>query len=147
MAQPRNSISHKDVNPKRQLSFYADGTTIVYDKTKVNGHRCSGWGAVKISADGIVSMAGDNDPVNGSLILVEADGACTVRTEGVFHFRAGNAAVFYRGYGVVGAVNASAETGYVKGVNPATATVAQLAAAFGRVGETGDTSNIAVHTQ
>jgi hypothetical protein len=119
MSVPRNTTDYTDINPKTQLPFTIDNSTITYDKTKVGGST-QVKRAVKISGDGIVACVADAEGIDGQLILVEADGKCTVRTTGSFKFPAGTGATFTAGRGVVGALGASSAPGFVRGVNVAT---------------------------
>lgn len=142
MAIPRNTVDHRDVNPKRQLTFPADGVTIIYSKAAAKGHAGAGWAAVGLSSDNTVELVDDGDQVFGELLLVEPDGMCTVRTEGVSYFKGGTEATFTLSRGVIGALRSSAR-GYVKGVTVATQNEEDIE--FGRVSNDTDADAIEVH--
>ena len=141
MAIPRNTISLTDINPKRQIPAWADNDTIVYSDAVARGHAAAGWGALTLVGDQVYALAADGEQVHGILLLVESDGALTIRTDGTGNFKAGTGATFTLGRGVVGAERSSAP-GYVKGVT--VATQAEEDIEFGYVYNDGDAEAIVI---
>jgi hypothetical protein len=139
MADPRKaSTSRVGTEPKRQLTFKADGTDIVYDATQPNGSAVVGR-AVMISGNGIVRLTADASPVDGKLLAVEPDGYCAVQTAGVVELPSSGTVTV--GTKVVGALSGGTR-GYIR--SQAAATLAEVAVARQTVYDVSDAANVAV---
>lgn len=140
MADPRKTVLNTDVEgPNRTRKI--DASTITYDSTKTGGADAVGK-AVKLSADDTVALATDGSHVLGKLLLVEADGFCTVQENGNMDLPAGVGASLTLGKKIVGAVNGSGDGGYIREV--ATGTAAELGLARGRIVNNDDTAKVVV---
>lgn len=129
MANPRKRIKHEGVGELFE-TFLIDNSTITYDATKDGGSSQVGL-AVTFSADDTVALCADGDFVLGKLILVEADGTCTVQTKGGVTLGAGNGATVTAGQQIVGALQVSSAKGYIR--NAASGTAAELVKQNGRI--------------
>lgn len=139
MADPRRSLSYAGIRFKAE-TFAIDASTIVYDATKVGGAATTMIGkAVTESAAGVVALAADGEKIKGKLILVEADGYCTVQTKGYADFGGGTGASLTLGKSIVGALLSSAK-GYVREV--ATGTAAELGRQTGQIVDAADTAAV-----
>ncbi len=127
MANPRTTPEYEGIAPV-YMTFKTDGSTIVYDETKVGGSAQVGL-AVTFSADRTVQLVGDGEMVLGKLILVEADDKATVQVGGGMTLPGGDAATLTRGKKIVGDLGAAAAEGYIREV--ATGTAAELGVARG----------------
>lgn len=124
-------------------TFIADGVTILYDRTQVQGTVAAMRDkAVSLSADGTVQLASDAEFVIGKLILVEADLRCTVQTGGVVALPGGFAAALTRGGKIVGATGAAAAKGFIR---VAGAVAAELIGARGYITTNADPTNVEVN--
>lgn len=123
MADPRSTTTNRvGTEPRRPLTFKADGSDIVYSATVAGGSAVVGR-AVMISGAGIVRLTGAGSAVLGKLLQVEPDGYCTVECGSVVTLPKGDGAIA-NGDQICGDV-ATAARGYVRGV--ASATAAELA--------------------
>lgn len=112
MPDPRSTTTHRlGTEPRRPLTFKADGTDIVFDAAQPGGSSVVGR-AVMISANGTVRLTADAGAVDGKLVKVEADGYCHVQTEGVVDLP--SSGTIAAGNKVVGALTGAAR-GYVRG--------------------------------
>lgn len=109
-------------------TFWADGSTIVFDVTKSDGSVAVGLAVTFHSSADTVALAADGDPIVGKLLKVEPDGACTVQHKGNCTLPAGASATVTPGKHAVGALGASSAKGYIRDVNTSTA------AELGRMG-------------
>lgn len=140
MADARRTTSYEGIGFRAE-TFSIDNSTITYSATAVGGAAATMIGkAVTESAAGVVALAADGEFIKGKLLLVEADGKCTVQTKGYATFPGGNGASLTRGKKIVGAVNASSEKGYVREV--ATGTAAELGRQIGQIVDASDTTNV-----
>lgn len=128
MADPRLGISYEEVHADYAPAI-ADGTTILYDSTKVGGSSQVGF-AVTLSGNGTIALAADADPIYGVLTLVDFDLKCTVQVEGYMQLPGGTGALLTPGLKVVGALLVAAK-GYVRGI--AIATLADVAKGRGEI--------------
>jgi hypothetical protein len=138
----RNQIAYDDERMTSQ-TFWADGSTIVFTPSGINGLAAAMLGkAVTYSAtaDDTVKLCADGDAVVGKLLKCEPDGACTVQIAGYTSLPAGNAASNTRGKLQVGALGPASAAGYIRDAN--TATAAELARTGPHAVAVADTANI-----
>lgn len=115
LTTPRSGVAFEETAGPHDITFIADGTTIVYDGTKANGAATTMIGqAVSLSADNTVQLASDAEAIVGKLLLVESDGKCSVRTKGFVTLPGGAAAALTLGAHVVGALGAASAKGFVR---------------------------------
>lgn len=128
MADPRSTSTNRlGTDPKRQLTFKADGADIVYSATTPFGSAVAGRAVTQTGqADGVVRLAGAGDVVSGKLLHVEHDGYCAIQTSGVFDLPKGDGATVV-GTAVVGDVR-GAVRGYIRSVAASGAAYAEAAA-------------------
>lgn len=131
MPDARLTGTHRvGAEPQRNLTFRIDAATITYDATQPGGAAVVGRAVgLKAATAAIVELVADAQRVLGKLINVEADGACTVITEGVVQLPGGDAPPAI-GTAIVGA-SLSAARGYVRAA--AAATLADVQASRGIV--------------
>lgn len=142
MANPRNIIDSTDIGIRRR-TYIADGSTIVYDSTKARGAATTMLDkAVSLSTDDTIQLASDAERVIGKLLLVEADGKCTVQIGGHATFPAGDGATLTLGKAIVGALGAASAKGYIREVN--TAAAAELGKSRGATINNNDTAAVVV---
>ncbi len=142
MPNPRNEVDFDDLEPKRQVTFWGDGVTIVYDINSRGGSAAVGK-AVMLSANRTVALTNAGARVLGELRHVGPDGKCTVRTEGFVKLPQGTTLpVVALGGAVVGDTGAGAARGFVRGVAPAT--LADVAAGRGTAVDISDATAIVV---
>ena len=140
MSDPRKVVSNDGVEgPNRTRKI--DNSTITYDKTKAGGSAAVGK-ALKFSADDTVALTTDGSEVVGELLLVEADGFCTVRERGPVKLPGGASAALTLGKKIVGAVDGDGNGGYIREV--ATGTAAELGKARGYIANNDDTTAVVV---
>jgi len=142
LSDPRNAVNNAESGARRK-TYKIDNSTITYDSTKANGAATTMIGkAVTFSAADTVALAADGDAVIGKLILVESDNKADVQVSGVMTLPGGNGAALTLGKKIVGALNASAEKGYIREV--ATATAAELGKARGWIENAGTTTAVVI---
>jgi hypothetical protein len=129
MPNPRNIVAYEGIAPV-YATYLIDGSTITYDATKAGGSAQVNL-AVVLSASKTVALTQDASAVHGKLILVEADGKCTVQTGGYCTLPGGASATLTPGSRVVGALGAANARGYIRSV--AAATLAEVAVARGEI--------------
>lgn len=122
-------------------TYKIDNSTILFDRTKVNGSAQVGL-AVTFSGDETVALTADGDAVVGKLIKVEADNKATVQADGTVALGKGDAATVTRGTKIVGALGTASAKGYIRSVN--TAVAAELGKARGRIENTATATAIVV---
>jgi|SRR5262252_368143 len=105
-------------------SFWADGSTIVFSATAVDGSVAVGLAVTFAAAPDTVALCADGDPVIGKLLKVEPDGLCTVQHKGNCTLPAGNAATNTPGTRQLGALGPASAKGYIR--NAASGTPAEL---------------------
>ena len=92
MANPRKVVDFEGIG-LLTATYLIDGVTITYDATKAGGSAVVGR-AVTLSDDAVVALTEDGDAVEGKLLTVERDGACTVQVGGFCTLPGGEYAVF-----------------------------------------------------
>ena len=93
MADPRSTTTNRvGTEPRRPLTFKADGSDIVYSATAAGGSAVVGR-AVLISGNGVVRLTGAGSAVHGKLLQVEPDGYCTVECGSVVTLPKGDGAI------------------------------------------------------
>lgn len=114
LTNPRSNVRYGEV-----LAEYAtlkiDNSTITYSATAAKGSSVAGR-AVKVSADDVVALAADGDPIDGVLEHVEADNFASVQLFGFATVPGGNSATLTIGAKVVGAADAGSVVGCVKAI-------------------------------
>lgn len=131
MANPRNTVDFSEIKPLN-LTFLADGVTIVYSATAAGGSTVVGR-AVRImpGTSETVELVGDGECVMGQLLRVEPDGKAVVQVGGVVTLPGGDSATLTPGSKIVGDLGAAAAEGYIRSV--AAATLAEVAVARGNI--------------
>lgn len=123
------------------LTFSIDNSTITYSPTAANGSAQVGM-AVTLSAAKTVALAADGEAVLGKLVTVTPDNRAAVQCRGIVILPGGVGASLTLGKAIVGAVDGSANKGYVREV--ATATAAELGVARGAILDAGTATAVAV---
>jgi hypothetical protein len=127
MTDPRKAnLSNRGAGDLEDFTYNIDGVDIVYDATQPGGSAVVGR-AVLIQPNRVVRLTADGTAVHGKLILVEADGTCSVQKEGHCELPGGNAATLTEGSKIVGALGAAGARGFIR--NVAAATLAEVAVA------------------
>jgi hypothetical protein len=139
MPTGRFGIDYSDILA-RNISAFADASTIVFDATKAGGSASVGL-AVTESADDTIALCADGDPIMGKLLKVEPDGLCTVHVRGFATLPGGTGATLTRGRRTVGALLGSAK-GYIR--TAATGTAAELNAEGPIIWNAGTTTAVVV---
>lgn len=137
MADPRKDVSFEGIGYRGECFKYDN--TIVFDKTKIGGAAQVGL-AVTMNATDQVTLVADAQRVAGRLQSVEADGFCTVQTEGGCELKGGTGATLTPGSKIVGAL-LGAEKGYIR---TAAATAAEDAVAEHEIRDAADTTKVMV---
>lgn len=140
MADPRLAVGFKGITGP-YASYMIDGVTIVYDATQENGSAAAGL-AVSLAGNGVVQLTADGDKVLGKLLKVESDGVCRVQTKGYMTLPAGAGQALAVAGKVVGAVDALAARGFIRGDN--VAQLADVAVAKGDVIDVADPAAVVV---
>src|SRR5438552_2773100 len=137
MANPRRTVDFTDIG-RRAASYFYDGVTITYDRTKAGGSNVVGK-AVTLASNNTVALAADGDQIEGTLELVEADGVCTVKYEGYSIVPGGAAATLTDGHKFVGAIGAggAGDKGYIR----VAASAGDALVARGSIIDSSDTAN------
>lgn len=143
MADPRDAVSLIGIGYEAE-TFLIDNSTITYSATVAGGSASVGL-AVTFSAADTVKLAADGNAVVGKLIKVEADNKAVVQTGGYLTLPGGNGASLTRGKKIVGALNASSASGYIREV--ATATAAELGVCRGMITNAGTTTAVVVRLE
>lgn len=130
MPNPRSGVGGSDSRYIRKT--YKADSTIVYSKDATNGHAMAGRGSVTMQgkADDTMGLCADGEKVDGRLEIVESDGRIVVTISGEMTFPGGASATLTVGEPIVGAVDGSANRGFIRNpVAPTTtaATAVQLA--------------------
>jgi hypothetical protein len=112
MADPRKKVKFDGIGAE-YASYLIDNSTITYDATKDYGSAVAGR-AVALSCNGTVALVADDGRVHGKLISVEADGIATVQFRGYMALPGGVGASLTLGKRIVGAVDGSANKGFIK---------------------------------
>jgi hypothetical protein len=140
MADPRLAVGFAGITGP-YASYLADGVTITYSATAANGSAAVGQ-AVSLSGNGTVQLTADGDKVLGKLLKVESDGVCRVQTKGYMTLPSGAGQALAVAGKIVGAVDAGAARGYIRGDN--VALLADVAVAKGDVIDVADATAIVV---
>jgi hypothetical protein len=139
---PRNIVAFESIDAN-YASFLADGVTIVYDVTQLDGASVTTIGfGVSLSASSTVQLCNDADMVIGRLNIVESDAKAMVQIEGFQRLPGGNGATLTLGTHIVGALGPSSAKGYIRSVNSSVA--AELAKQAARIIDVSDTTNVIV---
>lgn len=114
MSDPRKTLSYEGVGFKT-ATYKADGSTIVWSNVVGGADPTMLNKAVSLSGvDGVIQLASDGEAIEGKLLLVEPDGYCTVQVGGFCELPGGASATLTLGVGIVGALGASSEKGYIR---------------------------------
>lgn len=100
------------------VTYKADGTDIVYDKTKKHGSSAYGLAATP-SGNGTIRLAGDGDKVVGRVGVVESGNKVALHT-GFVELPAGDGATVTAGFPIVGDLGTGSARGYIRNVVKAT---------------------------
>lgn len=122
-------------------TFKIDDSTITYSASEENGSAGVGL-AVTLSAAETVALAADGEAVIGKLIKVEPDDKATVQVGGFMTLPGGDSASLTLGKKIVGAVDGSANEGYIREVD--TDTAAELGVANGKIVNAATTTAVVV---
>lgn len=122
-------------------TFKIDDSTITYSASEENGSAGVGL-AVTLSAAETVALAADGEAVIGKLIKVEPDDKATVQVGGFMTLPGGDGASLTLGKKIVGAVDGSANEGYIREVD--TDTAAELGVANGKIVNAATTTAVVV---
>lgn len=141
MTLARKAVGYDGLGDYHGYPLKIDNSTILYDKTQVNGSAQVGL-AVTLSANDTVALCADGDFVLGKLLKVESDLFCTVLFDGVTDLPAGASASVTLGKKIVGALGAASAKGYIREV--ATATAAELGRMNGKIINNADTTKVIV---
>ena len=138
MADPRTDTSVVGIG-ELCATFDIDNSSIVYAATSAGGSASVGL-AVTITSAETIATAADAEMVLGKLILVTADNKATVQIKGGMTLPGGDSASLTVGKKIVGAVDGSANEGYVREVD--TSAAAELGVARGFIVDAGTTTAI-----
>jgi hypothetical protein len=129
VADPRLVAGWNEIG-RQCVTCVADNSTITYSAT-TNGGSAAVGKAVNFSADGkTVQLVSDAEAVVGKLLSVESDLMCNVQIGGQMTLPGGTGvSSIALGSKIVGAVDGSANKGYIRAV--ASGTAAELALARG----------------
>ena len=136
MASVRNIVAFKEINPTFVTFTYNADFTYSAD---ANGGSTAVCLAVKMVGDKQVGLSTDAAHVIGRLVRVHDDVFCTVQVSGFCLLPVGSSVTVTAGLKIVGALGASSAKGYVR--NVAVATLAEVAAASGRIVDTSSAAN------
>lgn len=125
MANPRAKVAFNQIDPDR-VTYTADGTTIIADKTQNGGSAQTGKAVTLAGSPGVIALTTDGAFVLGVIESVEADGRVVVLTGDYIQVPA--AAAMTAGQRIVGALSGG-NRGYVRAM--VAATLADVANARG----------------
>jgi hypothetical protein len=141
VADPRATVDHTGVG-QLNATYAIDNSTITFDRTKANGIGGTGGLAVTLSGNNTVARATDGQALVGKLLNVEPDGMATVQVDGYCRLAGGNGATLTRGTHAVGAVDGSANPGYIR--SAASGTAAELVRQGPTIHDAADATNAEV---
>lgn len=114
MANPRLAVAYDEIDAIC-ATFKADDSTITYNADEEGGSAQVGLAVTLTAATAdMIELVADAEFVLGKLIKVEADNIATVQIGGMMTLPGGVAATLTRGKGIVGAVDGSANEGYIR---------------------------------
>lgn len=138
MSDPRENVDFEGLKVHR-ATYKIDGTTIVYDATKVGGSEQVGLMAT-LAAAKTAGLVGDGEAILGKIVSV-SNGYCVIE-EGYTTAPAGEGATLTLGAKVVGDLGPSSAEGYIRAVDSAVA--AELAVGRGQIIDASDTTAVII---
>ena len=140
MTNPRKTTEYEGIGGV-YATYPIDDSTITYSATAAGGSAAVGK-AVTVNSSEVIALAADGEGIEGKLISVEKDGMATVQVGGYMTLPGGVGATLTNMKAIVGAVDGSANKGFIREV--ATATAAELGVQRGRIIDPSTTTAVVV---